>query len=212
MKLQLALDMTNINEALKVLENVEEYVDIIEIGTPLIIKCGVAAVSRIKEIYPNKKLIADIKIADAGDYEAAIVIEAGADIITVLSVANDETINKAVEYSRNKNKEVMIDLICEKDIKKGLQQLIKYEDVYFCIHTASDIQESNKHYADKLSIVKETIPSCRLAIAGGINSENISFYTKEEPGIIIVGSGITKSNNPKESAKKIKNAIEGELK
>ena len=48
MKLQLALDLVNIPEAIEVIKEVEEHIDIVEIGTPVINKEGLKAVCRRK--------------------------------------------------------------------------------------------------------------------------------------------------------------------
>ena len=111
MKLQLALDSSNGQEARRILENVSDLVDIVEIGTPLIMKEGVKVVAEIKHVYPELEVLADLKIMDAGDIEAKIGFEAGADIVTVLGVAHDVTIRRAVNQARILSKKVMVDLI-----------------------------------------------------------------------------------------------------
>ena len=40
MELQLAIDLLNKEEAAKLAQKVEEYVDIVEIGTPIVITCS----------------------------------------------------------------------------------------------------------------------------------------------------------------------------
>ena len=44
MKLQLAIDLLNKEEAAQLAQQVEEYVDIVEIGTPIVINEGLGAV------------------------------------------------------------------------------------------------------------------------------------------------------------------------
>lgn len=65
MELQLALDLVNIPEAIKVVKEVEEYIDIVEIGTPVVINEGLRAVKEMKDAFPNLKVLADLKIMDA---------------------------------------------------------------------------------------------------------------------------------------------------
>lgn len=65
MQLQLALDLVNIPEAKELVKEVEEYVDIVEIGTPVIINEGLRAVKEIKEAFPHLTVLADLKIMDA---------------------------------------------------------------------------------------------------------------------------------------------------
>lgn len=58
-------------------------------------------------------VLADLKIMDAGEHEANLAFAAGADIVTVLGVAHDETIQGVVQAARRfgGGKEVMVDLI-----------------------------------------------------------------------------------------------------
>ncbi len=69
MELQLALDLVNISQAKEVVKEVEEHIDIVEIGTPVVINEGLCAVKEIKEAFPNLKVLADLKIMDAAGYE-----------------------------------------------------------------------------------------------------------------------------------------------
>ena len=47
MKLQLALDEMKTEEAIKLVEKVKDYIDIIEVGTPICLDAGNNAVKRI---------------------------------------------------------------------------------------------------------------------------------------------------------------------
>ena len=54
MELQLALDLVNISEAKEVVQEVQEYIDIVEIGTPVVINEGLKAVKEIKGLNDAK--------------------------------------------------------------------------------------------------------------------------------------------------------------
>ena len=84
MKLQVALDLLTIEDALELAGKVAEHVDIIELGTPLIKAEGLSAVTAIKEAHPTKIVFADMKTMDAGELEADIAFKAGADLVSVL--------------------------------------------------------------------------------------------------------------------------------
>ena len=92
MKLQLAIDLLSVPDALSLLHKVAPYVDVIELGTPLIKQEGMNVVTDIKAAYPEKLVFADMKTMDAGELEADIAFKAGADIMTVLGLAGDSTI------------------------------------------------------------------------------------------------------------------------
>ena len=137
MKLQLALDSSNSREAKGILQQISDLVDIVEVGTPPLMKEGVKVVTEIKNTYPQLEVLADLKIMDAGDIEASIGFEAGADIVTVLGVAHDVTIRRAVNQARTLNKQVMIDLIAVGDVRERIDQIDPITPDYCCVHTLS---------------------------------------------------------------------------
>ena len=109
-QLQLALD-GDLRSALDMLSAVHPFVDIIEVGTPLVFRAGMAAVRRIRELYPQLTLVADLKIMDAGRAEADIAFCAGADIVTVMALAADATIAGVLESAWAHNKRAMVDMM-----------------------------------------------------------------------------------------------------
>ncbi|PAE61432.1 3-hexulose-6-phosphate synthase, partial [Bacillus licheniformis] len=123
MELQLALDLVNIPEAIEVVKEVEEYIDIVEIGTPVVINEGLRAVKEMKAAFPNLKVLADLKIMDAAGYEVMKASEAGADIITILGAAEDMSIKGAVEEAKAQGNKILVDMIGIKDIKSRAKEL-----------------------------------------------------------------------------------------
>ncbi len=61
-KLQIALD-GDLLSAQTILSQVHPFIDIVEIGTPLIYQEGMRAVRQIRETYPDLTLLADLKKA-----------------------------------------------------------------------------------------------------------------------------------------------------
>ena len=59
MKLQLALDLVDIDGAKLILDELHDIIDIVEIGTPFLIKEGVKAITEIKKTYPFLDVLAD---------------------------------------------------------------------------------------------------------------------------------------------------------
>jgi len=83
LKLQLALDFMPLEEALKVAQKVEEYVDWIEAGTTIILDEGNRFIRELKKCFPSKPIVADLKIIAGEKYIAENAIKAGADIVVV---------------------------------------------------------------------------------------------------------------------------------
>ena len=111
MELQAALDFFSTKDALALMDKIHPYVDIAEIGTPLMVSEGFGAVSIMKEKYPSIKVLADMKLMDGGKPIAAHALDAGADIVTVLGLTNNATIAGAVEAAHERNKAVCVDTI-----------------------------------------------------------------------------------------------------
>lgn len=58
---------------------------------------GLPAVQHLNENISNAKVLADLKIMDAADYEVSQAVKFGADVVTILGVAEDASIKAAVE-------------------------------------------------------------------------------------------------------------------
>ena len=117
LELQLAIDLLNKEEAAELAKKVEEYVDIVEIGTPIVINEGLPAVQHLDENINNAKVLADLKIMDAADYEASQAIKFGADVVTILGVAEDASIKAAVEEAHKHDKQLLVDMIAVQDLE-----------------------------------------------------------------------------------------------
>ena len=111
MALQLALDVAELKEALAIAKKASHYVDWIEAGTPLIKNEGLRSVRELKKHFPDKKIVADMKIMDTGKFEVGLAADAGADIVTVLGVADMKTIKDAISGARKRKVEILVDLI-----------------------------------------------------------------------------------------------------
>ncbi len=206
--LQIALDCLKLGEALRISSEVEEYVDIIEIGTPLLKSEGLRTVEILKKVFMEKIIFADTKTMDVGDLEAKMAFDAGADIMSVCSVAPRQTIKAAIEEGKTRNKKVLVDLLGEKDKIHTAESIKELGPHYFCIHTGIDEQKAGMNPFETIKSFSKKI-SLPFAVAGGIKPEDISKIMPFNPSIIIVGGYITKAQNPKEAAKLLQEEIKG---
>lgn len=200
MKLQLALD-GELQPSLAVLLAAAPYVGIAEIGTPLIYREGVDAVRKVRAAFPQSVLLADLKIMDAGEEEAGIAFDAGADIVTVLGVTNDSTVRGAVAAARRVGKEIMIDLMSVADPVERGHELLAMGCDYLCIHTAHDMQGAGHTPLDALTQLRRELPDALVAVAGGINRSTIDSIAALKPDVVVVGSAITKAADPADAAR-----------
>lgn len=207
MKLQLALDLVNIPQAIELIGEVEDSIDIVEIGTPIINSLGHEAVRAVKNAYPNLTVLADVKIMDAAGYEVEQSSAAGADIITILAAAEDSSIRGAVDAAKKTGKEILVDMIAIKDIETRAKELDQLGVDYICVHTGYDLQAEGKDSFADLRIIKNVVKNAKTAIAGGIKLETLPEVIKAQPDLVIVGGGITSKDDKKTAAKEIKDLI-----
>lgn len=207
MELQLALDLVNIPEAKKLVKEVAEYIDIIEIGTPVVINEGLRAVKEIKEEFPSLKVLADLKIMDAGGYEVMKAAEAGADIITVLGATDDSTIRGAVEEAKKQGKKILVDMINVKNIEERAIEIDALGVDYICVHTGYDLQAVGQSPFEELRIIKRVVKHAKTAVAGGIKLSTLPEVIQAKPDLIIVGGGITGQEDKKAVAAEMRRLI-----
>lgn len=97
-KIQLALDCSNTEEAIKCCQGgVVDEVDIIECGYCLIAQEGARVVKQFREMFPNKPLVADFKIVDAGKKIGGMLLEGKPDYTTILCACEKGTITGVKE-------------------------------------------------------------------------------------------------------------------
>lgn len=209
MELQLAIDLLNQEEAAELAKKVEKFVDIVEIGTPIVINEGLQAVQHLKENLDNAKVLADLKIMDAADYEVSQAVNFGADIVTILGVAEDASIKAAIAEAHKNNKQLLVDMIAVQDLEKRAKELDEMGADYIAVHTGYDLQAEGQSPLDSLRKVKSVIKNSKVAVAGGIKPETIKEIVAENPDLVIVGGGIANAEDPVKAAKLCRDAIEG---
>jgi 3-hexulose-6-phosphate synthase len=205
MNLQLALDRLTKEEAFQILEKTKNNIDWIEVGTGVIKEYGIAIVREIKEAYPTKIIVADMKTCDAGKYEAIQAYEAGADITTVMAFSANKTITDTLDLALHYNKRVMIDLLGVTD-KKRITELKDLGVNLVSLHFGKDMQQEGNLDINLFSLVQE-FPQLDIAIAGGISLQSLPAILQENPYTVIVGGAITNANNCEEVADKMKKVI-----
>ncbi|MFP4002078.1 MAG: 3-hexulose-6-phosphate synthase [Thermoplasmata archaeon] len=207
-KLQVALDLMNLKRAVRIARDaVEGGVDIIEVGTPLIKSEGMDAVRKLREEFPDKTIVADMKTMDVGGVEVEMAAKAGADIIGVLGAADDETLKEGIRAARNYDSEVFADLIRVEDQVKRAEEVTEVGADYIGVHIGIDAQMKGEDPADLVEKISEatTLP---VAVAGGLNSETAPEMVEKGAKIIIVGGAIIKAKDVKQAAEDVKRAIQ----
>ena len=209
-KLQLALDDIILGEAIEILYTLADKVDIIEVGTPMIMKNGMIAVQEIRKCFPDHEILADMKIMDAGFLEAQLAFEAGADIVTVLGAACNDTIVAAKDAALKYNGKIMIDMIAVEELAMRATSLDSLQTDYLCVHTAFDRQQTGQNPLEELIVLKGIVKNAGIAVAGGINSNSLDRILRQEPDIVVVGGGIMEHPDRRKSAENMKEMMRRE--
>ncbi|HYK93998.1 MAG TPA: 3-hexulose-6-phosphate synthase [Thermoplasmata archaeon] len=191
--LQVALDFENLSRALQAAqEAVEGGAQWVEAGTPLIKSEGLDAVRELKKRFPAQRIVADMKVMDTGAFEVEIAAKAGADLVTVLGTADDDTIAEAVRGGEKYGAEVVVDLLNVPDPVARAKRVAELGAAAVCLHIGIDMQMQAKTPFAQLEALASASP-IPVAVAGGLNSETVAQAVKAGARILIVGGAITKS-------------------
>ena len=205
--LQVALDFVDLSRAMKCAqETVSGGADWLEAGTPLIKSEGMDAIRKLRKQFPDKIIVADMKIMDAGRTEVEIASKSGANIVCVLGASSDATIRECVEAAHNYGAKIQVDLIAVKDAKKRALEVAKLGVDYVGIHCSIDDQMAAKNPFSELKEIAKHL-SIPIAVAGGINSETAPDAVKAGASIVIVGGAINKSKDAKKATEEIMRSI-----
>ena len=202
-RLQLAIDLTPLDDLEATVAPLLPLIDILEAGTPLIKRHGLDAVRSLRRLAPDHTLVADMKAMDAGALEADMAFGAGADMMTVLGCASDATISAALAVAAKSGKSVVVDLIGVPDKVARARQLTALGASWLGIHTGTDDQAVGADPLADLAAVCAAV-DVQTVVAGGIAERTLPTVLDLEPSIVIVGSGILGSRDPIAAASSIR--------
>jgi len=205
-KLQVAIDLLTTEEALILAAKVAPYVDIIELGTPLIKNMGSAVITAMKNAHPDKLVFADLKTADAGELEADIAFKAGADLVTVMGAAGNATIIGAVKAAKAHGKGVVVDTIGHPDRVKRAQEVYKLGVQFVELHAGLD-EQWTAGYSIQVLIDEAARVGVPVSVAGGVNLDNIAAVISAGAQVAVAGAAIYGAEDPAAAAKALREAM-----
>jgi 3-hexulose-6-phosphate synthase/6-phospho-3-hexuloisomerase len=183
----------NLHRAVQIaVEAVRGGADWVEAGTPLIKSEGMEAVRALKKALPGHKIVADMKTLDVGAFEVEMAAKAGAGMVIIMGISDDDTIRESVRAKNKYGVEVMVDLLGCTDKPARSRELEAMGVDYLCVHVGIDEQMAG---GTPFDTVKAVSAACRIpvAAAGGINSETALEAIRSGASIVIVGGSITKA-------------------
>lgn len=209
-KLQLALDTLDLPSALAPLQKASPSLDVIEVGTILCLSEGMHAVRIIRSLFPQKTILADVRIAEAGGLISKIAFEAGADWVSVVSGATLATMEAVFKESQTHDGEVQIELFegwtmvqarAWRDI--GIQQVITHRSRD--LEAKGELTWSQRDFDQVRSL---TDLGFKVTVTGGIDLPDIALFAGVPVFVFIVGRGIYRASDPAAAARAFRDAID----
>lgn len=199
MKLQIAFDSADLEKSIETAVKVANYADIIEVGSLLIYKYGIKAVETFRHNLPQKTILADTKIIDRGKDAANLILNSGADWVTVMAGTSKDVIHSACTEAHNLNKKVMLDLI---DAASPGQSALDAKSLgvdAIVFHQAYD-ETQPFLFLDKWEMVRGNT-QLPIFISAKIKRETFDDIEGIKADGIIIGKAITNSDDPVKEAK-----------
>jgi 3-hexulose-6-phosphate synthase len=206
MKLQFAIDTLSTEHALQLAADAAPHVDILELGTPLIKSEGLSAITAMKNAHPDKIVFADLKTMDAGELEAEMAFDAGADLVTVLGAADDSTIAGAVKAAERHGKGVVVDLIGVADKPARAKEVVSLGVQFVEMHAGLDEQAQEGYSLDSLLRDGEAA-GVPFSVAGGVSAASIPLVQASGARIAVAGSAIYGADDVAEAAARLRAGI-----
>ena len=207
--LQIAMDYISLPKALAMAVLVAPEVDIIEIGTPLCKAAGMEAVRAMREICPDKLILADVKTPDVGELEATMAFDAGADMMTVIGGAALPTVEQALAVARKRGKEMLMELTGVRDILARASEWRKIGVDRIVYHREWDAQDAGREWTeeDKDIIHRLIDMGYKVTVTGGMTLEILPFFSDLPISVLICGRGIRESADPRAAARQMRLAL-----
>ena len=194
---QISLDVTSIPEAVEMAEMaVRAGVDWIEAGTPLVIAEGMHGVRALRERFPERSLVVDLKTMDGGGLEVEIMARAGATHVVVMGQAEPETVELVVRAGKELGVEVMGDNLGMPDPVAGARLLEEMGCDYVIHHIGYDYrtlrQERGQSFETPLDRLREVVAAVDIPVqaVGGLDLEQAAQAPAWGAPIVVIGAPI----------------------
>ena len=206
MNLQTAFDFIDLGKSLDIAARVAPYSDWLEVGTSLIKSEGIKSVREFKAKFPGNVIVADMKILDAGEREARLACDNGADIVVVEAGASDGTIEAVKKVAAAAKVKIMYDLFGVEDLAKSAARAKTLGMDYLCFHKSTDTAGISGFLDDFRKF--GALAGLPMAVAGKINDDTIGDLLPLGPEALIIGGAITGAPDPGAAARHFHERIE----
>jgi 3-hexulose-6-phosphate synthase/6-phospho-3-hexuloisomerase len=192
---QVSLDIISIPEALETARlAMRSGVDWLEAGTPLIIAEGMNGVRALRSEFPDKPIVADLKIMDGGWLEAEIMAKAGATHVVVMERAHPETIKMVVQAGRDLGVKVMGDNLGAKDKIAAAKRIEDFGCDFVIHHIGYDerrgLAAAGKPCPTPLDQLREIVGAVQIPVqaVGGLSTEQAIRTPEYGASLVVLGA------------------------
>ncbi len=209
-RLQIALDTFDLPAALGPLQKAAQHIDVIEVGTVLCLSEGMHAVRAIRALFPDHPVLADVRIAEAGNIIARMAFEAGASWVSVVAGASLTTVQQVCAVAARFDGEVQIELGETYD-RVAAQAWRAAGAQHVIVHRSRDAEAAGdlSWRADDLAMIDELhAMGFTVTITGGITAGELPAFADRPVGIIIAGRAVVGADDPAAAALELRNMIE----
>jgi len=205
--LQLAHDDGDLEGCLALSAATCGSVDIFEVGTVLIAAEGLRAVTKLRETYPNKTLLADLRIMRAGRALAQVAFGSGADWVTVMEEAPDATIAAVVEVAGSYRGHAQVE-VSELSVPGDTRRLAGLGVEHVVINRTAEYNgaASGTNLGSRIEGLAEA--GLAVTVAGAITERTIQQFAVLPVSVMAVGRSIRNASDAGVAAARVKAAID----
>ena len=209
-RLQIALDTLDLPAALGPLQKAAGHVDVIECGTILVLCEGYHAVRAIRALFPDKRILADVRIAEAGAKISRLAFEAGADLVSCVAGASLTTIQQVCRVAAEFGAEVQVELADEWYDPERARRWREIGVQHVIVKRSRDREAAGdlSWKPDDLARIDELASlGFTVTITGGISPKDLPTFAGHPVGIVIAGRAIVEAEDPAAAAAELQETI-----
>jgi 3-dehydro-L-gulonate-6-phosphate decarboxylase len=167
-------------------------------------------VREIRALFPDKEILADIRIAEAGKLLSQMAFQAGASLVSVVAGASMNTVKQVCAVAAAHEGEVQVELADEWYDSEKARKWREAGVVHVIVkrsrdrEAAGDLSWGRKDMArvDELSQMGFTV-----TITGGVTPADLATFANHPVGIVIAGRSIVDAMDPLAAAAELQEAI-----
>jgi len=163
---------------------------------------GALFIPKVKEKYPGKEVVWDMKVRFL--YTNKPAIDLGADYVSVSDDASDDDIREHLEYGHAHNCKIIGDMITE---KSGSNMLMRFEELgvdQISFHPNAHHDRYPVGDVLQLQIAKLVTTHTEISAYGGFTVDNMIPVLELKPDVIVIGAAIWEAEDPRKAAIEIR--------